>query len=299
MLDLLPHEWQVLTMIDGRRDLRGIAAALGEQRVRGREDRLRPRSRPAWSRCDPGDRPANRTLARIEDPKPYLTTATRSALPAGRSTTHSAAARAAPSPPTRSNAEGGCSPASRSRRLGRHPERPTSCAVPRRPIRSLPSCTSTSVRRDGAARRLRDRGASLGNEHPQARTGVTGARTAPRGARIRDAAVQPVLEAHHRRPRTSAACSDELAREPASLVFRPVRARRCAGRGRPTWRSRSRSAGSSGIRISRRRRPRPPRADLPRSRRVGARLRRVGHGPPLSPGHARRVEGDGLRVLQA
>lgn len=29
MLDLLPHEWQVLTMIDGERDLRGIAAALG------------------------------------------------------------------------------------------------------------------------------------------------------------------------------------------------------------------------------------------------------------------------------
>jgi len=28
MLDLLPHEWQVLTMIDGARDLRGIAAAL-------------------------------------------------------------------------------------------------------------------------------------------------------------------------------------------------------------------------------------------------------------------------------
>jgi len=29
MLDLLPHEWQVLTMIDGDRDLRAIAAALG------------------------------------------------------------------------------------------------------------------------------------------------------------------------------------------------------------------------------------------------------------------------------
>ncbi|HEY4307761.1 MAG TPA: DUF4388 domain-containing protein [Gemmatimonadaceae bacterium] len=29
MLDLLPHEWQVLTMIDGLRDLRGIAASLG------------------------------------------------------------------------------------------------------------------------------------------------------------------------------------------------------------------------------------------------------------------------------
>lgn len=29
MLDLLPHEWQVLTMIDGDRDLRGIAASLG------------------------------------------------------------------------------------------------------------------------------------------------------------------------------------------------------------------------------------------------------------------------------
>jgi hypothetical protein len=28
-LDLLPHEWQVLTMIDGTRDLRAIAAALG------------------------------------------------------------------------------------------------------------------------------------------------------------------------------------------------------------------------------------------------------------------------------
>ncbi|MEO6877547.1 MAG: DUF4388 domain-containing protein, partial [Gemmatimonadaceae bacterium] len=28
MLDLLPHEWQVLTMIDGGRDLRAIAAAL-------------------------------------------------------------------------------------------------------------------------------------------------------------------------------------------------------------------------------------------------------------------------------
>jgi hypothetical protein len=28
MLDLLPHEWQVLTMIDGARDLRAIAAAL-------------------------------------------------------------------------------------------------------------------------------------------------------------------------------------------------------------------------------------------------------------------------------
>jgi tetratricopeptide (TPR) repeat protein len=29
MLDLLPHEWHVLTMIDGERDLRGIAASLG------------------------------------------------------------------------------------------------------------------------------------------------------------------------------------------------------------------------------------------------------------------------------
>lgn len=29
MLDLLPHEWQVLTMIDGARDLRAIAASLG------------------------------------------------------------------------------------------------------------------------------------------------------------------------------------------------------------------------------------------------------------------------------
>ena len=29
LLDLLPHEWQVLTMIDGERDLRAIAAALG------------------------------------------------------------------------------------------------------------------------------------------------------------------------------------------------------------------------------------------------------------------------------
>ena len=28
-LDLLPHEWEVLTMIDGERDLRGIAATLG------------------------------------------------------------------------------------------------------------------------------------------------------------------------------------------------------------------------------------------------------------------------------
>jgi hypothetical protein len=28
-LDLLPHEWQVLTMIDGERDLRGIAVSLG------------------------------------------------------------------------------------------------------------------------------------------------------------------------------------------------------------------------------------------------------------------------------
>lgn len=29
MLDLLPHEWQVLSMIDGERDLRAIAASLG------------------------------------------------------------------------------------------------------------------------------------------------------------------------------------------------------------------------------------------------------------------------------
>jgi hypothetical protein len=29
ILDLLPHEWHVLTMIDGERDLRGIAASLG------------------------------------------------------------------------------------------------------------------------------------------------------------------------------------------------------------------------------------------------------------------------------
>ena len=29
MLDLLPHEWQVLTMIDGERDLRAIASSLG------------------------------------------------------------------------------------------------------------------------------------------------------------------------------------------------------------------------------------------------------------------------------
>ena len=29
VLDLLPHEWEVLMMIDTSRDLRGIAAALG------------------------------------------------------------------------------------------------------------------------------------------------------------------------------------------------------------------------------------------------------------------------------
>src|SRR4029079_3610114 len=33
MLDLLPHEWQVLTLIDGERDLRGIAVSLGRDEL--------------------------------------------------------------------------------------------------------------------------------------------------------------------------------------------------------------------------------------------------------------------------
>ena len=39
MLDLLPHEWQVLTMIDGERDLRGIAATLARATLRSSDAR--------------------------------------------------------------------------------------------------------------------------------------------------------------------------------------------------------------------------------------------------------------------
>ena len=45
MLDLLPHEWQVLTMIDGERDLRAIAAVAR----RATNSRSR-RSRTDWRR---------------------------------------------------------------------------------------------------------------------------------------------------------------------------------------------------------------------------------------------------------
>ena len=64
MLDLLPHEWQVLTMIDGERDLRAIAAVARPRRVRDREDRVRAgddrRHRRAIARHAPVARRATR-----------------------------------------------------------------------------------------------------------------------------------------------------------------------------------------------------------------------------------------------
>ena len=67
MLDLLPHEWQVLTMIDGGRDLRAIAASLGARRIRDREDRLRSRDdgHHLPSRAEPDDAGVRRDRHRV------------------------------------------------------------------------------------------------------------------------------------------------------------------------------------------------------------------------------------------
>jgi tetratricopeptide (TPR) repeat protein len=82
VLDLLPHEWEVLMMIDGERDLRGIAGALGSSEFEI--------AKIAYGLLSTGvvamrntDRPSQRTLKAINDSRTAMANA-REAMAGGR-----------------------------------------------------------------------------------------------------------------------------------------------------------------------------------------------------------------------
>ncbi|MEO8338073.1 MAG: tetratricopeptide repeat protein, partial [bacterium] len=82
VLDLLPHEWEVLMMIDGERDLRGIAGALG-----GNEFEI---AKIAYGLLSTGvvavrtaERPSQRTMKAISDSQTAMADA-HEAMAAGR-----------------------------------------------------------------------------------------------------------------------------------------------------------------------------------------------------------------------
>lgn len=82
VLDLLPNEWEVLMMIDGERDLREIAAALGA----GEFDVAKivyGLLSTGIAQVHATDRQSQRTLERIDDARPAMAQA-REALDAGR-----------------------------------------------------------------------------------------------------------------------------------------------------------------------------------------------------------------------
>ena len=80
LLDLLPNEWEVLTMIDGQRDLRGLAQALGRSDfdIAKIAYGLATTGVIAFMHADAGAR-----ARPAEDPRPHLLRAT-AALEAGR-----------------------------------------------------------------------------------------------------------------------------------------------------------------------------------------------------------------------
>ena len=82
VLDLLPHEWEVLMMIDGERDLRGIAGALGSSEFEIAKIAYGLLSTGVVALRNP-DRPSQRTLRAINDAQTAMTTA-REALAGGR-----------------------------------------------------------------------------------------------------------------------------------------------------------------------------------------------------------------------
>ncbi len=93
VLDLLPHEWEVLMMIDGARDLRGIAGALGSSEF--------DIARIAYGLVSTGvvalkasDRPSQRSLASVNDTASELERGLQ-ALHAGKPADALAAARLA------------------------------------------------------------------------------------------------------------------------------------------------------------------------------------------------------------
>ena len=93
VLDLLPHEWEVLMMIDGERDLRGIAGALGSSEFEIAKIAYGLLSTGVVALRNP-DRPSQRTLRAINDSQTAMTNA-REALAGGRSEDALACAREA------------------------------------------------------------------------------------------------------------------------------------------------------------------------------------------------------------
>jgi tetratricopeptide (TPR) repeat protein len=93
VLDLLPHEWEVLMMIDGERDLRGIAGALGSSEFEI--------AKIAYGLLSTGvvalrnaERPSQRTLKAVTDAQTAMATA-HEALAGGRADDALASARVA------------------------------------------------------------------------------------------------------------------------------------------------------------------------------------------------------------
>jgi len=93
VLDLLPHEWEVLMMIDSERDLRGIAGALGSSEFEI--------AKIAYGLLSTGvvtlknaDRPSQRTLKAITDSQTAMSAA-HEAMASGRTEDALANARAA------------------------------------------------------------------------------------------------------------------------------------------------------------------------------------------------------------
>jgi tetratricopeptide (TPR) repeat protein len=93
VLDLLPHEWEVLMMIDGDRDLRGIAGALGRSEFEIAKIAYGLVSTSVVELHAP-TRPSVATIAAVEGPDEAVTHA-RAALNAGRNEEALTGARAA------------------------------------------------------------------------------------------------------------------------------------------------------------------------------------------------------------
>ena len=180
VLDLLPHEWEVLTMIDGdARSARHRRSARARASSRSRRSRTGSCPPASWS-CSRGS-PCARRRRRRSAPSPRSSGRGRRS-PAG-DRRRRCRTRAPRSPRTRRRPRRDCSRRAGSTASHATPTRWTSCGAPCRAIRSRRGASRSRLRgrsRGGLRQRARELGAL-----PAAR--AHGERLRPRACRARDA----------------------------------------------------------------------------------------------------------------
>ena len=194
VLDLLPHEWEVLTMIDG--DAR---PARHRRRARARASSTSRRSRtascpPAWSSCSRAQTPRRRRRRRSAPSR--RSSARARALAGGRRRGGAVATRAPRSRRDPASTEARLLAARALSRLDALSPTPwTSCGAPCRAIRSRRQCISTSASRPCASATSRAR-TRAGSTTCGSRRSATDAGRVARRARDADAAACTSSEAH-------------------------------------------------------------------------------------------------------